>query len=117
MKEQLYTSIVQYLHRSSGKTRSLPWGGIAVALTPPNKQQQQKHGEQAPGQLSSFARQWIPFVDQLVCAKARAVVGTSSSTFTDYIERLYVHYWSPRMTATTKATTDYQNTQYLFAIV
>ena len=88
-KEHLYASMAGYL--LGQKKRYLPWGGISTS-----KPEDMTEEEGGPS-LSSFARLWIPFVDQLVCGKSRAMVGTASSTFTDYIERLYLNYWESRI--------------------
>eukprot|EP00158_Paraphelidium_tribonemae_P006647 Partr_v1_DN27917_c3_g1_i2_m11527 putative NA len=42
---------------------------------------------------SEFSNIWIPFIEQLVCANAKMVVGTRASTFSDYIERMFRVNW------------------------
>lgn len=37
---------------------------------------------------------WIPFIDQLVAARGRVVLGTKGSTFTKYLERLNREFWN-----------------------
>ncbi len=44
--------------------------------------------------LSAFARMWIPFVEQQVCAHGWGFAGTRASTFSAYIERLYRVHWT-----------------------
>lgn len=36
---------------------------------------------------------WLPFVDQMVAARARVVLGTRGSTFSKYLERMNTVYW------------------------
>ena len=44
--------------------------------------------------VNVYGRLWIPFVEQLVCSRARGVIGTTGSTFSSYIETLHRARWS-----------------------
>lgn len=41
----------------------------------------------------AFSRAWIPFIDQILASRGRAVLLTRRSTFSNFVERLHVAFW------------------------
>lgn len=57
--------------------------------------------------LSAFSELWIPLLEQLVCSRAKMVIGTAGSTFSDSIRRLHHGFWSERQTAAPPGEADF----------
>lgn len=57
------------------------------------EQKASKEAETKKTPISTFGELWVPFVEQYVCSRGSAVIGTKSSTFSDFIYRLHRVYW------------------------
>ena len=85
---------------SSGKLKS----NTIMAITERNDkiieylEKFKKRGGMNNKELTTFSQMWIPFVDQIVCSRARSVIGTRVSTFSDYIKRMFEIQWTSQDT-------------------